>query len=536
MTFPEHCTSYSAANISLISPRKIKNRICRQCKKNAALLTSCSGARHLKLVNYLTPTDEIQIEKILETITPKNYRKFKFLDVEVSKAAIYECFLLFKKMSDHFSYDEWKYFRVYLRNSLQSLVGFSKIFAQEKPDLVFFYSPQYGVNGVCAEYAAKQGAKTYFVEGSSSNSERYEALRIWDWAGFGLVNPALQHWASFRNNLYPEDILRVNGHFQELFKARSYAVYSEPITKEIDLRKQFKIPEKAKIALATLSSFDEAYAAYVIGKFPRRKVMSPVYKDQFEWIRDSISWFGGRENIYLIIRVHPRDFPNKRDSQKSEQVIVWEKLFVDLPKNICVNWPKDGISLYNMLDQVDVVLTGWSATGVEALMFGVPVVTYDSYLPSFPSDIHFSGETKKEFFANIDRALLSEHGFPVAERALRWLAVNFSLGTVRVKPLMRKYPSPWKNILLPGFLKRSLNKMALEHAKRCEARAGFQSQIEADRFIELCIKQHSSLFETLHNKKNQEQEKIVSEVLREEFVRFQNMIKYIKTKPLEAHD
>lgn len=496
-TFTEHCTSYSAESIGLDAPRKAKDRICQLCKRNARLLASASGARHLMLRDFLSVDDETCIDELMAQVTPENYVGFRHLDVDVGRATSYECFLLYKKMSEHLNEEEWRYYRTYLRNALQSLIGFARIFDRERPDLVFFYSPQYGVNGSCAQYAEIRGAKTYFIEGSASNGERYEALRIWDWRVHGLVNPALAHWSSVRERVTAEDVRRVTGHFRELLEARSYAVYSTPVADAFDLRVRFNIPATAKVLLATLSSFDEAYAAFVIGKFPERKVRSPVYGNQFDWIKDTIRRLAGRRDVYLIVRVHPRDYPNKRDPRQSEQAALWEQMFANLPENVRVNWPQDGISLYNMLDQVDAVVTGWSATGIEALVFGVPVVTYDRWLPSYPSDIHFSGDTAEEYFANIDRALACEHGFAVAAQGYRWLAAHFSMGTVRLEPLSSANPAPWQSRLIPGVIRRWLNGLAEKRLKRLDACGGFQSQVDADRFYELCRSKDASLYESI---------------------------------------
>lgn len=494
-TFPVHCTSYSASSMPPDAPRAAKNKVCRACNRNADILAQANGARHLVLKNFLTAEDEQRIDALMAGVTRDNYADFRFEDVDVGLATTYELFLLFKKMSTRLNDYEWDYYRIYLRNSLQSLIGFSRIYAQEKPDIVFFYSPQYGANGVCAAYAGLQGASVYFVEGSSSNSERYKALRIWEWGAHGLVNPALRHWQTVKDKVSVSDVRRVRGHFDELLDAKSFAVYSAPVAKHFRLRQHFSIPDTAKILLATLSSFDEAYAAFVIGKFPARKVQSPVFTNQFEWIKSTIARLGGRDDVHVIIRVHPRDYPNKRDPRQSEQAALWEEMFGELPSNIVVNWPQDGISLYNMLAQVDAVITGWSATGTEALAFGVPVVTYDRHLPSFPADIHFTGESEEAYYANIEMALDRGHGPDLAAGALRWLAASFSMGTVQITPASPPFGFQWPRTLLNRVVRKLVNMLMETPMMRRNAAQGFATQEDADRFHDLVMRRDKSLFE-----------------------------------------
>jgi len=494
-TFPSHCTSYSGRCVRLNSPQNIKNSVCRECMENAEILVRASGARHLKLRHYVSSNDEKKIDSIIKTVTKKNCHDIKYLGVNVSRATYYECLLEYKQMSLKFKDEAWMWYITYLRNSLQSLIGFSKILKAERPDILLFYSPQYGVNGVCAEYALKHGTKVYFVEGSSSNSERYKALRIWDWKIHGLVNPALSYWPSMKKQVRYGDVNRLLGHFQELFQANSFAVYSSPKKENFDIRKAFNIPTGAKILLATLSSFDEAYAAFVIKKFPRRKVFSRVYKNQFEWIKDTIEYIKKKQNTYLIIRVHPRDFPNKREIIKAQQAELWKIMLDNLPENIRVNWPEEEISLYNLLQDIDGLVTGWSATGLEALVMGIPLVTYDKNLPSFPPDIHFSGSTRKQYYKNLEKMLKIKKSFKIAKNAIRWLAFNFSVGTIQFEPLLKEESIYLKSPSIPKFLRNTINKIIKILKIKHEARGDFYSEQDTRRFLYLCKNKSKDLFE-----------------------------------------
>lgn len=490
-SFPVHCTTYSAYQLEVDAPPGAKSRMCDTCIHNAGILVQGSGARHLRLRDQITQSDNARIDALMTGVTRENYLDFQMHGIEVGRIVTYELFLHFKKMSPRLNDEEWEYYQIYLRNSLLSLLGYAHIHAQESPDAVFFYSPQYDVNGVAAAYAMKQGSRVYFIEGSSSNSERYSALRIWDWSVHGLVNPGLTHWQDVKAHITEEDARRVTGHFNELLRGHSFAVYSEAIGPDFSVREHFRIPRGAKIVLATLSSYDEAYAAYMIGKFPERKVKSHVFRDQFEWIQKTIAHAAGRPDLFLIIRVHPRDYPNKRDPRQSEQASLWEKMFEARPVNVAINWPQDKISIYSLMNQVDVVVTGWSATGTEALIFGVPVVTYDQFLPSYPADIHYTGTTEDEYLQNIDRALTDGRGDIHRQAAWRWLAASFSMGTIRIPPetvIGENWP---QNVLVRAF-RKMLRLLTQNYVRRRDARKGIHAA-DANRFHKLLASRSDSL-------------------------------------------
>lgn len=443
--FSEYCVCMSAVGLSENSNDIDKEKVCNQCCVNADVLVKNIDCNNYVQSKYITKDDDNTIEKILGDINQENFLSFYLNGVPVGKIALYEVLLKHKKMSLEFNEEEWNLYLIYLKSSIKSLLSFVRIYNEVKPEILIVYSPQYAVNGVCAEYMINNNKRVYFIEGSSSNSERYEALRIWDWDVFGLTNPALKYWDSKNNNITIDSLKRVKGHFEELFLAQSYAVYSQAYTGEFDCRKFFNIPKEKKIVLAALSSFDEAFAACAIEKFPHDKVNSTVYKNQFVWIKRTIEILKGRNDIFLIIRMHPRDFPNKREKVESEQAKIWLEILEDLPINIAVNIPQDNISIYDLLQNVDVLVTGWSATGVEALAQGIPVVTYDRKMPSYPDTIHFTGASEDEYKKNIDKALNCGRNIDFAINAYKWLAFNFSLGVMRTPKFMTM--TPFENIL-----------------------------------------------------------------------------------------
>jgi hypothetical protein len=495
-SFPVHCTSMNAFGVGPDAKLAVKKKICRSCTKNAHMIVQSINSRHAPLSLHIYPSDYSIADSLIETISQENYLDFNYLGIPLGRIATYETYLKYKKMSTRLSDDQWQDYCVYLKNCIISLIGFKRIYEMESPDKVFIYSPQYGANGVCAEYAINAGSMVYFVEGSSSNSERYSALRLWSWAEHRLVNPALSYWNQVKECITKEDIIRAKGHLKELYEGHSFAVFSQPKQGGFQLREYFKIPKSSKILLATLSSFDEAYSAYVIGGFPERKVKSPVFKDQFEWIEKTILYLSDKPDFFLIIRVHPRDYPNKRESVQSEQAVIWQNILNKIPSNVAVNSPEQGISIYDIFDQVDVVLTGWSATGVEALLHGILVVTYDQFLPSFPKDIHFSGLTENEYYTNIQKAIFFTERQINVLNAYRWLAINFSVGTLRITPAIEIGKS-WPNLLPFRLIKRAINKIFSCIFKWIDLKRSFGNHIDQRRFTQFFIENRSSLFEVI---------------------------------------
>jgi hypothetical protein len=116
---------------------------------------------------------------------------------------------------------------------------------------------------------------------------------------------------------------------------------------------------------------------------------------------------------------------------KSQQAAIWESLESGLPENIVLNHPDEKLPLQDLLSRVDGVITGWSSTAIQSVLSGVPVVTYDSEISGFPSDIIGSGRTKEQYFANLSE--LTNGGSSVEAVAARnWLVHSKIRGSIKL--------------------------------------------------------------------------------------------------------
>jgi hypothetical protein len=145
-----------------------------------------------------------------------------------------------------------------------------------------------------------------------------------------------------------------------------------------------------------------------------------------------LDWVKKQPDLQIIVRPHPREFPNKRDGITALHSEMWETVLVDLPANVRVDKPELRFSLHDYWEHVNVVTTGWSSTGIEALSFGLPVVTYDQKISIIPKGIHFSGTSRQEYYKNLLLAAKSQDFEMNRLNALRWLSFLSEQGSVKI--------------------------------------------------------------------------------------------------------
>jgi hypothetical protein len=180
------------------------------------------------------------------------------------------------------------------------------------------------------------------------------------------------------------------------------------------------------VLLATMSSEDELLAVRLIDAIPTTLTKTSLFADQFEWIDFLFEYAKQHPDIHLVLRLHPRMFPNKREAVLSPVVSRIMALRDGAPANVTFNMPSDGIGLYDLMQIVDVLLNFRSSVGAELSAFGIPVVVpSNSDFFTYPSELNRIGRTKKEFVEQLERALAEGWSLENARRAFRWFAFLF---------------------------------------------------------------------------------------------------------------
>ena len=196
-----------------------------------------------------------------------------------------------------------------------------------------------------------------------------------------------------------------------------------------------------------MSSYDEAYSAYLINAYPEYKFKSNVFQNQIEWIDYTIKLFSKFEDWALIIRVHPRELNNKKKydpfkininsnihSVKSDHFFDFKHYMdsIKLPKNVIFNLPDDEISLYNIFDFVDLCISNTSVTVVEALYHNIPVVVYDNKMTNYPDDLIYSSKTVNEYKTNIKQVILGKSSTNYKQKAIEWWGYKHFIGNLKL--------------------------------------------------------------------------------------------------------
>ena len=442
--FPRHCTVRESRQREMPKEGALNLLDCQDCKFSAKLAGKFLSGKNLVgnttdfLSRYAPGSIKDQAEQIRAEVTFKPLNlDFELDGVPIVRYALYETLIKFKKLDIKLSDSERDYFQATLQNCILTILSGREYLAKNKSfSAILIHSPEYGPNHCFAELARQRGIPVYSVTGSANLAEMHSSAMIWRWDYRPEIPPQLLSWNGWQKvDISSQDRLRLASHKRELVAGKSAFVYSSPFNSKStahSTKEKLGVHGGSKTILMSLSSTDEILAAKIIKRGLAIHYPGMVFEDQFQWVSETIAWASTKPEISLIVRLHPRDLPNKRDPVLSQQHAKWMGLLAALPTNVVVNHPNQQISFREVCMVSDVLVTGWSSTAIEAMLLGKPVVTYDQNLPGFPKDTHLTGDSKVEYFNNLETSLRQSTYQDHEEVATRWLTHFLVRGSIEL--------------------------------------------------------------------------------------------------------
>jgi hypothetical protein len=490
-TFEEFCTVMNSKGLQLSSSEFEKKNICDGCLENANLL---HNPNFDQLLYESVPIQE-ESQNILSEIQrldAKSLINLKFMEIDVGKLSAFETIIKFKKTNLEFSENEILHLRTKIKHAVRAILIARETVARNQPKCVFVFNPQYAVGGAFSNYCTNLGIKVYGVNFTFNSSENSRSVLVWNWGRYKLGSPAIESWAMVDRKVTKNDIARAKRHLKTLVKSNSPFVYSTQSSGK-STRETFGIPQSKRILLLAMSSYDEVFANFTAGLTKFSPLDGKVFSDQIEWVLATVEYLKDMDDVAIIIRPHPREIANRRDSVKADHSSKIESVFQSLPSNVYVDWPNLGFSIYDHFKEIHALVTGWSSVGIEAMLSGVPCVSYDSRLVDFPRDIHFTGDNKDAYFQNITNSLMDHNSAFIRSNAVKWYAFAFSRGSIRLNGVLHDQ-FIFRKFQVTRRLADILEYRFPRIAKRCEIKLGNNLQDEG-KLLKLIEMSADNLFE-----------------------------------------
>jgi hypothetical protein len=439
-----HCVAMSAAGVTAESPLKVRQQVCAACIKRRNILDEALPFSSVILDELVRADDREQAAAARAVVTLDNWTEFELEGVPLGRHAAYEFLLDNKILGTDIPDHLWPQYLNKLDQAVLTFLAGRRLLGSERPDRVLVYNRLYAVNHAFCEAARTLGIPSYTLQGGGHVVHRGETMTMF--RDTQSLDEAFrtEAWASYRSQpVGASEVSLVSEHFAGLLEANSAFAYSSAFeaSQPAELRKRFDIPAGAPVLLVPLSSEDEINAARLADVLPATSNVSSLFPDQFAWIAFLFEFARARPELRLIIRLHPRMFPNKRENVLSPIVAKLMTLLDTRPANVSLNLPTDEVSMYDLMQIVDVLLNFRSSAGAELSAFGIPVVVpANRDFFTYPTELNLTGTTKDDYVAKIDQALQTGWSIDQARMAFRWFAFLFSRVAVDLSESVHSRP------------------------------------------------------------------------------------------------
>jgi hypothetical protein len=261
--FQSSCPAFNELGIKNTREIRIKNSVCRSCKKRRNLLEEHFDYSSLNFDEVIDPKFINKVESLLKEVTPHNWMDFKVENVEFGKLASYEFSLHHKEINREIPQVLFGEYLNYLRTTLISYYGGLEVLSKTRPDIVVFYNSLYSINDGYQQAAYQLSINTYTIQSGPHLVDRPKTLSLFRSTRNLYEMPYSDAWLNYsKKPLTSNKIDEVHSHLLALLDGISPWAYSAPIG-SVNAE---AFPKNAILVLT--SSEDELEAGRLVEAFP----------------------------------------------------------------------------------------------------------------------------------------------------------------------------------------------------------------------------------------------------------------------------
>jgi hypothetical protein len=341
--------------------RGIPPSTCKSCFKAGEKIYKSLGLRIHRLSDFLAPCDSKYAEVIASSVDSEEIKSLCIEGVAVGEHAIAGTCRFFARAT----FEDEPYgndvLRRYLRSSILVAIATERLLRQEDYHCVFFNHGIYVPQGVIGEVCRKLSVRV--VNWNTAYKKKSFIFSHHDTYHHTMMNEPISSWENL--SLSPElkgkiasyISSRAVGHDDWIKFNSSTKNNREQIIAELGISES-----KPVIGMLTNVAWD-AQLHFQENAFP----------NMFAWITETIQYFIRRQDLQLLIRVHPAEITGHL---KSRQPVVDEinRMFPMLTGNIFIIGPENDINTYEAMKLCDSVLIYGTKMGVELASMGIPVI------------------------------------------------------------------------------------------------------------------------------------------------------------------
>ena len=338
-----------------------QRRLCGDCFSPGKQVYAAMGIPLHRYGAYLDEGDYLYAASASQEIALADINELKLAEIRVGEHATAGALRYFARSTLDDEPCGERILRLYLEAAILTARVVERLLEKEKYEVLVFHHGIYVPQGVIGEVARKLGVKV--VNWNPAYRKHCFIFSHGDTYHHTLMSEPTSAWESMPWNANLDK--RLMDYLRSRWRGESdWIRFTErPYFEKNNILAEIGCdPERTIIGLLTNVAWD-AQLHYPANAFP----------NMLEWLLTTIRYFERRQDLQLVIRVHPAEI---RGSVPTRQPVVdmLKDHFGALPGNVYVVPPESEISTYSFAELCDSVLIYGTKTGVELSAVGIPVI------------------------------------------------------------------------------------------------------------------------------------------------------------------
>ena len=438
--FRQLCPVMLASHVEPFAAESERASYCRECRGVASLAEEHLSLTFDQLDSYVTADMVRKVDETMAQVTQESWVSVEWDGIPFGRYASYLSMLTYKTQDVTSTPEAWSAYLIDLRNSLLTYLAAEQVASRYRPTHALVYDRLYPTHRAFLLAMRKQHIPVAGATVGSLIPRRSHSAVFHPYAHASqtLVDSTNAR-SALETSMTKEEIKDVSAQVSHLIAGNDPWVYSTRATHRTpkEVRETLDIKPESQVAVVLVGSPDETRSSLQVNaEFDRAQ--GAGVSDVVEFVTTCVAAARLVPDTHLVIRLHPRLAANKRERVTSPDLQAIQQVLSDLPTNVSINSPGDGIGLYDVMRIANVGVNHGSTSGLEFLAFGLPVIHVDpDRLNAYPPDLgRLVGRADPEGLA---RQLKAEAGSSVsldrAVKAWRWMATVLLRISVQQQPV-----------------------------------------------------------------------------------------------------
>ena len=355
------CVSKNIANIEKFAKSGPQNVVCSGCFTHARNTFRKTGAGVLKYSDYI---NEIQLEsskQIASEIGVDDIRRFKLDDISVGEHAFAGAVRFFARNDIENEPTGTLVLKRYLAAAIITKIVMESLLRASKYDVVVFHHGIYVPQGIVGEVCRKHGTRV--VNWNPAYKSGCFIFSHDDSYHHTMISEPVDSWVNIPWTEAKERVL--DDYLKSRMKGTNDWIWfhENPDFDADNSMERLGIDMERPIIGLLSNVVWDAQLHY----------SSNAFGSMLDWIHKTIEYFIDRQDLQLLIRVHPAEVNGSIPARQRVADEVMRRFSV-LPENVVVVGPQDTASTYSLMSKCDAVTIFNTKTGIELSAIGIPVI------------------------------------------------------------------------------------------------------------------------------------------------------------------